>query len=144
MKLANDELDRELARDAVLAWAGGADDLIDPFKNSHRGFGLRNPFPDEDSLLNPYSYEPGDSQRAPVTVEGKRLREYGAAIAAYRRALTAQAEDVTERYERGAALALMNDASGALRTWNTVRMDDARVSDARRSVERARSLFAKR
>ncbi len=142
MEAANQELDRELQRDAVLPMAA-SDDLIDPFK-AQRGFGLRNPFPDGDGLIDPYSYSSGDAQRSPATVEPRRLRDYGAALIAYRRALSAQAEDVSMRYERGAALALMSDALAAARTWNTVRLDDALVIEAKKSVERARSLFARR
>jgi tetratricopeptide (TPR) repeat protein len=139
---ANDALDRELQRDAVLPMTG--DDLIDPFKASKRGFGLRNPFPDEDGLIDPYSLGPGEVNRAPLTVETKKLREYGAALAAYRRALSAEAEDVSLRYERGAALALMNDAPAAVRAWNTVSLESTRVDAAKKSVERARGLFARR
>jgi tetratricopeptide (TPR) repeat protein len=137
---ANDELDRELQRDAVLPMSA-SDDLIDPFKTPRRGFGLRNPFADEDSLLNPYV---GQQAAAATTVEPRRLREYGAALAAYRRALSAQAEDLSQRYERGAALALMNDGQAAVRAWSTVKLDDPRVLEAKKGVERARGLFAKR
>jgi tetratricopeptide (TPR) repeat protein len=139
LSAANDELDRELQRDAVLPMAA-SDDLIDPFRGARHGMGLRNPFPDEDSLMSPFSKpEPVGS-----AIEPRRLREYGAALAAYRRALSAQVEDVSQRYERGAALAMMNDAPAAVRAWSTVRLDDPRVQEARRSVERARGLFARR
>jgi tetratricopeptide (TPR) repeat protein len=139
LEASNAELDRELQRDAVLPMSG-TDDLIDPFRNSHRGFGLRNPFPDgEESLMNPFG---ASSQAGPP--DARHLREYGAALAAYRRALSAQAEDVSQRYERGAALALMNDAPAAVRAWSTVKLDDPRVQEARKGVERARGLFARR
>jgi tetratricopeptide (TPR) repeat protein len=138
LSAANDELDRELRRDAVLPMAA-TDDLIDPFRGAHRGFGLRNPFPDDDGVMNPSLR---DDSRVPV--EQRRLREYGAALAAYRRALSAQAEDVSQRYERGAALALMNDAPAAVRAWSSVRLDDPHVNEAKKGVERARGLIARR
>jgi tetratricopeptide (TPR) repeat protein len=138
---ANAELDRELQRDAVLPMSN-TDDLIDPFKSSHRGFGLRNPFPDEASLTNPYIPRADAEPASPN--DQRRLREYGAALAAYRRALSAQVEDVSERYERGAALAMANDALAAVRAWSTVKLEDARVQEAKKSVERARGLFARR
>jgi tetratricopeptide (TPR) repeat protein len=136
MDAANDQIERELQHDAVLPMSAG-DDLIDPFKRPHRGFGLRNPFPDETDLISPYG--PSHEDVAPGD---RRLREYGAAIAAYRRALSAQAEDVSERYERG--LALLNDAPAAVRAWSSVKLDDPRVLEARKTVERVRGLFARR
>jgi tetratricopeptide (TPR) repeat protein len=140
MRAANDELDRELQRDAVLPMSSG-DDLIDPFRATgsvSAKVTLRNPFPvDDDELINPYA-EP----QAPARVDARRLREYGAALLAYRRALSAQAEDLSERYERG--LASLNDTPTALRMWNSVKLDDPRVVEARRSIERVRALIARR
>jgi tetratricopeptide (TPR) repeat protein len=136
LQAANENLERELQRDAILPMSSG-DDLIDPFRQPHKGFGLRNPFPDED-LQNPYESAPV------VNPDVRRLREYGAALVAYRRALSAQAEDVTERYERGALMVLMNDNTAAARAWNGVKLDDPRVTEARRQIEKARSLLAKR
>ena len=75
----------------------------------------------------------------------ERLRQYGAALAAYRRALARHAEDVSLRFERGVASALAANGSSALKQWNTVPLEDAEVTAARQSVERIRTqLFSRR
>jgi hypothetical protein len=67
-----------------------------------------------------------------------RVRDYGRALSAYRRALAAQAEDVESRYERGVSWALQGKPREAIAAWNTIQLDDARVSAARRGVEQQR------
>ena len=87
--------------------------------------------------MNPFEQAPSASQ--------ERLRQYGVALAAYRRALARHAEDVSLRFERGVASALAANTSSALRQWNTVPLEDPDVNAARESVERIRTqLLSKR
>jgi ribosomal protein L16/L10AE len=66
---------------------------------------------------------------------GDKLRAYGAALAAYRRALARHAEEVTVHFERGVVAA---NGATALRAWNNVPLDDSELEAARASVERIR------
>jgi tetratricopeptide (TPR) repeat protein len=121
------------------------DGLIDPFKqpgelrqdpfDDTRARDLRDPFhPTQDDMLAP----------SLKTSERQRLREYGAAIEAYRRALSRHAETVSERYQRGVSYALADDAHDAAKLWNSVPLDDDQVKAARKSVEKVRALVASR
>jgi len=121
------------------------DGLIDPFRipaEIRDGSGLRDPFDDQRlrDLKDPFRAE---WQPLPtVSPDRRRLREYGLAIEAYRRALSRHAETVSERYQRGVSHALADDARGATRLWNSVPLDDAQVQEARRSIEKVRGLLA--
>jgi tetratricopeptide (TPR) repeat protein len=131
------KLDQELKRDAVLPPTDDDMRLIDPF-SSGRLRDLKDPFhPGRDEIVNPFESAPSAS--------AERLRQYGAALAAYRRALARHAEDVSLRFERGVASALASNQTSALKTWNAVPLEDAEVVEARRSVERIRTqLLSKR
>jgi tetratricopeptide (TPR) repeat protein len=135
---ARRRLDQELKRDAVLPPSDDDMRLIDPFARGKLR-DLKDPFHrvGGDDIVNPFESAPSPS--------AERLREYGVALAAYRRALARHAEDVSLRFERGVASALAANSKSALNTWNAVPLDDADVVEARRSVERIRSqLFSKR
>lgn len=135
---ARRKLDQELKRDAVLPPSDDDMRLIDPFANG-RLRDLKDPFHrvGSDEIVNPFESAP--------TASAERLRQYGAALAAYRRALARQAEEVSLRFERGVASALAANSSSALKQWNTVPLEDADVVAARQSVERIRTqLFSKR
>jgi hypothetical protein len=145
-RMRDEVFDRELQRDALLPLT--RDDLIDPFaRRSSRLHGLRDPWqpfePDQERLIDPFEDDPRP-QGGASGASRRQLREYGAALAEYRRALTRHVEDVSTRYERGVALALMDDAPAATRAWNSVPLADPRVEAARRSVEHVRSLVARR
>jgi tetratricopeptide (TPR) repeat protein len=144
-RFSDEAIDRELARDAILPLT--RDDLIDPFaRPSRRLPGLRDPWQGatDDALLDPFDDMPRRSAGAAPPADRRQLREYGAALAEYRRALTRHVEDVASRYERGVALALMDDGPAAARAWNSVPLADPRVEAARRSVEHVRALVARR
>ncbi len=135
---ARRKLDQELKRDAVLPPSDDDMRLIDPFARG-RLRDLKDPFHrvGGDDIVNPFESAPSPS--------AERLRQYGAALAAYRRALARHAEDVSLRFERGVASALAANSKSALTTWNAVPLEDAEVVEARRSVERIRSqLYSKR
>ncbi|HEX9105029.1 MAG TPA: hypothetical protein VF997_22615, partial [Polyangia bacterium] len=90
-----------------------------------------------EEIVNPFESAPSAS--------AERLRQYGVALAAYRRALARQAEEVSLRFERGVASALAANSSSALKQWNTVPLEDPEVTAARDSVARIRTqLFSKR
>ena len=90
-----------------------------------------------EDIVNPFESAPSAS--------AERLRQYGVALAAYRRALSRHAEDVSLRFERGVASALAANSSSALKQWNTVPLEDPEVAAARQSVERIRTqLFSRR
>src|SRR5205807_2312953 len=141
----NRELQRDLGREQRRT--DPHDDLMDPF-NAHSPHwrSLRNPFQDRDSgvLEDPFASPPSSAGDAAPTSKAparRALREYGQALEAYRRALSRQAEDVSESYQRGVALVLADDAGAATRAWNAVRLEDNRVDAARKSVERVRSMI---
>jgi tetratricopeptide (TPR) repeat protein len=136
---ARDQLDRELKRDAVLPPSDDDLRLIDPF-SSDRTRELRDPFHGE--LVDPFvSSTNASAKEGP---QAARLREYGAALAAYRRALARQAEDVSARFERGVAGVLAENPQSAMRAWNAVPLEDAQVEAARRSVEQLRRALSAR
>ena len=131
---AREQLDRELKRDAVLPPSDDDLRLIDPFGND-RLRDLKDPFRASaggggivDPFASPSSLPP----------QAQKLREYGAAVAAYRRALARQAEDVTKSFERGVAGVLAENPASAMKAWNAVPLDDPQVAAARRSVEQLR------
>lgn len=134
---ARQKLDQELRRDAVLPPTDDDMRLIDPFA-SGRLRDLKDPFRGgHDDIVNPFESAPSPS--------AERLRQYGVALAAYRRALARHAEDVSLRFERGVASALAANSSSALKQWNTVPLEDPEVTAARQSVERIRTqLFSRR
>ena len=133
---ARHKLDQELKRDAVLPPSDDDMRLIDPFSGG-RLRDLKDPFHrGGDEIVNPFESAPSASL--------ERLRQYGAALAAYRRALARHAEDVSLRFERGVASALASNQSSALRQWNTVPLEDAEVVAARQSVERIRTQLLSR
>ena len=134
---ARQRLDRELRRDAVLPPTDDDMRLIDPFAGG-RLRDLKDPFRGgHDDIVNPFESAP--------TPSAERVRQYGVALAAYRRALARHAEDVSLRFERGVASALAANSSSALKQWNTVPLEDPEVTAARQSVERIRTqLFSKR
>jgi tetratricopeptide (TPR) repeat protein len=132
---ARRKLDAELRRDAVLPPSDDDMRLIDPFAR-HRLNDLKDPFQPGDDIVNPFESAPSPS--------AERLREYGAALAAYRRALARHAEDVSLRFERGVASALAANASSALKQWNNVPLEDPEVRAARESVERIRTQLLSR
>jgi tetratricopeptide (TPR) repeat protein len=139
---AREQLDRELKRDAVLPPSDDDLRLIDPFSND-RTRELRDPFHTE--LVDPFTGAPSASASAAAGgVHAAKLREYGAALAAYRRALARQAEDVSARYERGVAGVLAENPQSAMRAWDAVPLDDPQVSAARRSVEQLRRALSAR
>jgi hypothetical protein len=109
--------------------------LIDPFSGG-RLRDLKDPFHRGDEIVNPFESAPSAS--------AERLRQYGAALAAYRRALARHAEDVSLRFERGVASALAANQTSALKQWNTVPLEDAEVVAARQSVERIRTQLLSR
>jgi len=126
---ARKQLDQELQRDAVLPPSDDDMRLIDPFGNS-RLRDLKDPFHHSDDIVNPFESAPSAS--------AERLRQYGVALAAYRRALARHAEDVSLRFERGVASALAANSTSALKAWNNVPLEDSEVTAARQSVERIR------
>jgi tetratricopeptide (TPR) repeat protein len=135
---ARERLDRELRRDAVLPPSD--DDLRlmdpfaryevrDPFKNDRD---IRDPFRDGDEIIDPFA-------RSASPAVPEKLRAYGAALAAYRRALARHAEEVTVHFERGM---VAGNGANALRAWNNVPLDDSELEAARASVERIRKQLA--
>ncbi|HXU68436.1 MAG TPA: tetratricopeptide repeat protein [Polyangia bacterium] len=133
---ARTKLDQELKRDAVLPPSEDDMRLIDPFANG-RLRDLKDPFHRAgDEIVNPFESAPSPT--------AERIRQYGAALAAYRRALARHAEDVSLRFERGVASALAANSTSALKTWNAVPLEDPEVAEARRSVERIRSQLLSR
>jgi tetratricopeptide (TPR) repeat protein len=134
---ARQKLDQELKRDAVLPPSDDDMRLIDPFANG-RLRDLKDPFRGggSDDIVNPFEAAP--------TASAERLRQYGVALAAYRRALARHAEDVSLRFERGVASALAANSSSALKQWNTVPLEDPEVTAARQSVERIRTQLLSR
>ncbi|MGZ3429153.1 MAG: tetratricopeptide repeat protein [Polyangia bacterium] len=132
---ARRKLDQELKRDAVLPPSDDDMRLIDPFSGG-RLRDLKDPFHRGDEIVNPFESAPSAS--------AERLRQYGAALAAYRRALARHAEDVSLRFERGVASALASNQSSALQQWNRVPLEDAEVVAARQSVERIRTQLLSR
>ncbi len=139
---ASKKLQRDLGRSERPSSSEDHDDLMNPFDGDDGHWrDLRDPFQPSRSeeFKNPFT------PPAPSTAnERKTLREYSAAIEAYRRALTRHAEDVSESYERGVAFALADDAPQAQRIFNAVKLIDPRVEAARKGVERVRSLLASR
>jgi hypothetical protein len=134
---AREKLDRELKRDAVLPPSDDDLRLMDPFQRGQL-HDLKDPFHGAgDDIVDPFE-RPSSAMNA-NTPSAERLRQYGAALAAYRRALSRHAEEVAQRFDRGVASALANNgASSALRAWNSVPLDDSELSAARASVERIR------
>lgn len=134
---ARRKLDQELKRDAVLPPSDDDMRLIDPFGNAKLR-DLKDPFHrvGTDDIVNPFESAPSAS--------AERLRQYGVALAAYRRALARQAEEVSLRFERGVASALAANSTSALKQWNTVPLDDSEVTAARQSVERIRTQLLSR
>ena len=132
---ARKQLDQELRRDAVLPPTDDDMRLIDPFGNS-RLRDLKDPFHHGDEIVNPFESAPSAS--------AERLRQYGVALAAYRRALARHAEDVSLRFERGVASALAANSTSALKAWNNVPLEDSEVTAARQSVERIRMQLLSR
>jgi tetratricopeptide (TPR) repeat protein len=127
----------------------GLRDLHDPFES--------NPAPapstggplEHDGLIDPFmKHQPEPSiapslSPEPVSPVGTgRVREYGKAISAYRRALAQHAEEVNVRYERGVQSALAGRSREAVAAWNTIALDDTRVVAARRSIEQLRKNVA--
>lgn len=138
---AREKLDRELKRDAVLPPSDDDLRLMDPFMRGQL-HDLKDPFrPAGDEIVDPFDQAGGGSAATP---NAERLRQYGAALAAYRRALSRHAEEVAQRFDRGVASALAsNGSASALRAWNSVPLDDSELAAARASVERIRkSLMA--
>jgi tetratricopeptide (TPR) repeat protein len=131
------QLDQELKRDAVLPPTDDDMRLIDPFA-SGKLRDLKDPFHriGSDDIVNPFESAPSAS--------AERLRQYGVALAAYRRALARQAEEVSLRFERGVASALAANSTSALKLWNAVPLEDPEVTAARQSVERIRSQLLSR
>jgi tetratricopeptide (TPR) repeat protein len=124
---------------------GRVRDLHDPFEGmpaaapadgAVQGDGLIDPFARPKA---PRDEAPavGPKEVLPPLSEG-RVRDYGRAISAYRRALAAHVEDVAVRYERGVASAMAGKPRDAIAAWNTIALDDARVQAAKRGVEVAR------
>ena len=131
------ERDRELGRDALLPPSDDDMRLIDPFdRPGARLHDLKNPFGGDEEIIDPFA------PNAAVATANDKLRRYGAALAAYRRALSRQVDDVALRYERGVAAVLASNATSALRAWNGVALDDPDVTAARQSVERIRKSLA--
>ncbi|HEX4458067.1 MAG TPA: tetratricopeptide repeat protein [Polyangia bacterium] len=131
---AREKLDRELKRDAVLPPSDDDLRLMDPFTRANL-HDLKDPFHAGagDDIVDPFERSVAASPTA------ERLRQYGAALAAYRRALSRHAEEVAQRFDRGVASALAtNGGANALRAWNSVPLDDSDLSAARASVERIR------
>ena len=126
--VSRERLDRELRRDAVLS---PSDEIVDPFQHA-RLRDLKDPFRPNEDLVDPFDRERSTSQSS------ERLRQYGAALAAYRRALSRHAEDVSVRFERGVAAVLAANTGSAMRAWNMVPLEDPEVAAARQSVERIR------
>jgi tetratricopeptide (TPR) repeat protein len=110
---------------------------------------LRNPFGDlwhGDELLDPFDGipEPPDLELAGADAK-RKLRAYGAALAAYRRALSKHIEEIEARYERGSQLVWNgSEPRAALRAWNAIALVDPEVDAARRNLERVRASFAQR
>ena len=79
---------------------------------------------------------------SPTPGQRSRIRVYGEAVAAYRRALSRHAETVSTRYERGVAFALIDDTASARHTFDDIPLNDTSVTQARRSIERVRGHYA--
>jgi tetratricopeptide (TPR) repeat protein len=131
---SREALDRELRRDAVLPPSDDDLRLIDPF-SSERLRDLKDPFRGPE-IVDPFATP------ASLPPQVQKLRAYGAAVAAYRRALARQAEDVTKSFERGVAGVLAENPASAMKAWNAVPLDDVEVARARRSVEQLRRTLA--
>lgn len=126
---------KPIDRDDVLPMgAAGPRDLRDPFDLDATA--------DPDApgnALEPYAPTPPSSAPgADGPTGGARTREYLAALGAYRRALAAQLERVTTRYEKGAALAVAGKGREAAAAWDAVTLEDAQVTAARRQIEKLR------
>ena len=131
---SGDRLERELERDRLAPFD---DDLLDPFGGPERSRDLLDGRLRD--LKDPFG---GAIASTVISPDRHGLHAYGLAIAAFQRALSRQAEDVAERYQRGAELALADDARGAARVWTSVPLSDGRVDAARKSIERARAQLA--
>ncbi len=127
----------------------GLRDLHDPFENTSQeppsGVGPL----EHDGLIDPFKHHGEQPSIAPSLQPGPtspvgtgRVREYGRAISAYRRALAEHAEEVSVRYERGVQSALAGRSREAVAAWNTIALDDTRVVAARRSIEQLRKNVA--
>ena|SRR5579883_621808 len=114
-------------------------DLHDPFQDLPDGADEAGPPWAPDGLLNPFPLRHPEQPGAGAAPHASRAREYGQAVAAYRRALAAHVEDVSTRYERGVAHALAGRPHEATAAWDTIALDDGRVVQARRSIERIRA-----
>jgi tetratricopeptide (TPR) repeat protein len=142
VRAASERLRRELERDRLAPMEGDTD-LMDPFEPRGR---LRDPFgaPVKD-LKDPFERDRAAPVNPLLPADRQRLQEYGAAIENFRRALSRHAEDVTQRYQRGTALAFADNPRAATRVLHSVPLDDPRVDSARKGVERIRqSLLASR
>lgn len=126
------------------------DGLLDPFTNQRerpsgagRIYDLHDPWyradpSDQDGILQP-RMPSGPGISGPISQKRKKVRAYGDAIAAYRRALSRQVETISVGYERGAAFALIDDIDSAARVWAQLKTTDVRLDEARRSVEKLRA-----
>jgi tetratricopeptide (TPR) repeat protein len=132
---AREKLDRELKRDAVLPPSDDDLRLMDPFMRGQL-HDLKDPFRAGagDDIVDPFDHPAAVA----MTPSAERLRQYGAALAAYRRALSRHAEEVAQRFDRGVASALATNGASALRAWNSVPLEDSELAAARASVERIR------
>jgi tetratricopeptide (TPR) repeat protein len=143
---ARERLDRELRRDAVLPPSDDDLRLMDPFQHAYIRE-LKDPFRDGDEIIDPFDKERviATNVVAPALAPtAEKLRQYGVALAAYRRALARHAEDVTAHFERGVASALAANNASTLKAWNNISFDDPDLTAARTSVERIRKqLFGK-
>jgi superkiller protein 3 len=122
------------------------DTLLDPFPETGRSIEPYALLPfssgDPDALMNPFAAEQiADDPVGGDTETRRRLRSYGQALAAYRRALNRHVESVAAVFERGIAHALADDRLGATRNWNAIELRDTALEQARREVERVRVNF---
>jgi tetratricopeptide (TPR) repeat protein len=124
------EIDRELKRDAIMPPADDDMTIIDPFDDSANIKLVRD-------LKDPFVGGTGGPS-APPGSAADRLRQYGAALAAYRHALARHLDDISIRYERGATSAVSGNMGMAVRAWSSVPLDDPEVTAARRTLERMR------
>lgn len=123
------------------------DGLLDPFNGRESGgriYDLHDPWyradpQDQDGILQPGFQKSTAPMSGPVSTRRKKIRAYGDAIAAYRRALSRQVDAVSIGYERGAQFAMLDDVDSAARVWAQLKLSDPRVDEARRSVEKLRS-----
>jgi len=136
-RAASERLRRELDRDRL---APMEDDLMNPFDRARQ---LRDPFEQRDlkDLKDPFDRDGVLPLHSALPADRQRLQQYGAAIEAFRRALSRHAETVTERWQHGVSLALADDTRGATRALLSVPLDDPRVESARKGAERVRQLL---